>query len=540
MVNGVLSASEILDHPQRPERQERFKEKMTYPGLLERVRNEVENDPDEDSKEVAKLSPNKSPEVQEEGMVAMQGRLIEIIAKLKPHFDSLNVLRTHPQEIFRKIREAKISLDPHESNALFHLQRLMRGAGETADYFRDPDVWDHLVSEGLRIGEDARLRYRELYRKHPVLTGGVTVGMFLGAGFLLARRWFKKGSEAAPSAPDASSGSGPIFTRRRVVVGGVLAALAGALYFGGREGSIDWLKDAVKDQYLPSIDGLGGSDVKNDTKNAEGSNGEAPVEGGFIGEAKKTIDSTTLSAIEKAKKTGQPLSPEAAKILEGNPELMDFISKNHESKELKMNRPSEMVVISDSIGLGMRNRVERRYGEGPDFIGQGGRGTDVILGHLKDNKEKLSGKKMALISAGGNNPKNYSPEVMVSHIREMVGVCQEAGIPKIVVMSRYPYLSAYDSNSTLPDKMVKLVAALEREFGDDPGVDFVDIYNPLIDPRTNRLPPHYNNKYRSDIPPDKRDQLHPFKAYEEGWEYVADQTNTPEIREWLAGKKKEV
>jgi len=429
MPDGFLSPQEVLGRPKQPEAKEKNEKNLSYPGLLERVKG-VEGSPDKDDQEIAELSPDASPESQQEGMTILQGYLIEIMARLHQKNSDLNLgknleynplmlVKIQPEQLFKMIIEAKLQLTSHESNALFHLKRLMGSEGETADYFKDRALWSTLVDEGISIPERGRVTVKKWYQEHPVMTISAVTGVALGLGYLLSRKFSKSASTPKEGGLSKKAKWG-------LGLGLVGAGLAGTLYYNrdhiSRVGMINWMKDSVKDQPLPSLD-----------------KGVTVVEQAST-EVKKTIERA-----EKSRKKGVPLDEGMRKTLEeagpAAQELLELLEQQAELGSESLENPdgSDTVMIGDSQMNGMHS--PRRGWKGvPDFVGKDGNSSKATLKMMQTSEaqEKLKGKKEALIYTGGNNFMNDSPEFIVRHMVKMAQICKDAGIPKIVICTRFP------------------------------------------------------------------------------------------------------
>lgn len=209
-------------------------------------------------------------------------------------------------------------------------------------------------------------------------------------------------------------------------------------------------------------------------------------------------------------------------------------------------RGSETLLIGDSIMHGMQTTFAR--GERPNFIGQDGFASQRTLARLRlakqaldgqadsisnpDEREqaikdakKLKGPKKAYIYTGGNNFRNSDPEAIVGHMIEMATICKSAGIPEVVVCTRFPIdpRRAEAFGERYPEIKLKSAALRETlmravESGRFPaGVRLVDLYGQFADEQTGMLRAEYVDNA-------SRDHLHPRKAYRAALSHIKSAT----------------
>jgi len=170
---------------------------------------------------------------------------------------------------------------------------------------------------------------------------------------------------------------------------------------------------------------------------------------------------------------------------------------------------SDIVVIGDSIPKGMISRFER--GKRPDFIGEVGRSTPAILSDVRSNREKLEGKKTAIISCGGNDMVwTDDCEKVANRIDSMVKECEKAGIEEIIVLTRFPYQADFE-RPYLKERSRELRKVILEKFR-PPRVRVVDLYKHFVDEKGN-----LKQKYASK----GKDKLHPSKAYKDALKIIS-------------------
>ena len=176
---------------------------------------------------------------------------------------------------------------------------------------------------------------------------------------------------------------------------------------------------------------------------------------------------------------------------------------------------SDIVVIGDSIPKGMISKF--RKGKKPDFIGEVGKSTPAILTDVRNNREKLKGKRTAIISCGVNDLVwNDNYEQITGNIEKMVKECDDAGVEEIIVLTHFPYQSDLD-RTRFKGKATDLREVMLRRFTDKRHVKVVDIYKHFVDEKGN-LKKKYAGK--------GKDKLHPYKAYKDALKIISRESGT--------------
>lgn len=194
----------------------------------------------------------------------------------------------------------------------------------------------------------------------------------------------------------------------------------------------------------------------------------------------------------------------------GDPELV---------KDPELPDGREFVLIGDSVANGMH--LSFAAGKRPSFIGKDGMTTFQVLDRLKAEKERLTGKKKAIIYCAGNNILGSSADTLVNHMVAMTQICHEAGVPEIIVNTQFPPVPDYKKNIG-EDKFAELIekneafraALLEAHASGrfPPGVRVVDLTKPFSDEA---------GGMRADFVDSKdSDYLHPWGAYKPALDYM--------------------
>ena len=207
-------------------------------------------------------------------------------------------------------------------------------------------------------------------------------------------------------------------------------------------------------------------------------------------------------------KTEKPEEEEVEEETEDEPIQPKVVKKSIEIK-----KSNEVLVIGDSIPKGMTARF--RKGEKPDFIGKVGKSTPAILNDVRANREKLNGKRVVIISCGGNDlvgTDNY--EKIADNIDKIVKECEKTGIKEIIILTRFPYQSDF-KRTYLKDRSRELRDVILKRFH-EPRVKVVDLYKHFADEKGD-LKEQYANK--------GKDKLHPRKAYNDALKYIASQSD---------------
>lgn len=215
---------------------------------------------------------------------------------------------------------------------------------------------------------------------------------------------------------------------------------------------------------------------------------EKPVEEPIEEQIEKPIKKPIEEQIEK------PIKSESAK------------------KSIEIKEPSDVLVIGDSIPKGMLSRFQK--GKKPDFIGEQGKSTPDILNRVRNNRDKLNGKKTAIISCGLNDlvwTDNY--EEITGRISEMIRECEKAGIKEIIVLTGFPFQSGFERDK-LRVRSKNLREVVLRKFSSR--VKVVDLYSHFADSEGN-LKKQYAVK--------GGDKMHPFKAYSDALKYIAKKSD---------------
>lgn len=173
-------------------------------------------------------------------------------------------------------------------------------------------------------------------------------------------------------------------------------------------------------------------------------------------------------------------------------------------ESIELPEASDIVLIGDSIMKGMRSKFPKSGR--PDFIGETGNSSMKTLETLRSQQDRLAGKKKALIYTGGNNV-GYSPaENIVKDMIEMAEICEKAGIPEIVVCTRFPNDPRRKTKMTEKSTALREHLLKAHKEGRFPGsVKIVDLYAHFADDK-GELQERYVQKK-------SKDHIHPRGAY---------------------------
>ncbi len=173
-------------------------------------------------------------------------------------------------------------------------------------------------------------------------------------------------------------------------------------------------------------------------------------------------------------------------------------------RNIELPPSSDTVLIGDSIMKGMQYRFKKA--ERPNFIGRSGNSSMKTLKTLREQKDRLKGKKRALIYTGGNNVSYSKPGDIVQDMISMATICAEAGISDIVVCTRFP--NDPRRKSKMVQKSAKLREALlkaHKEGRFPPQVRVVDLFKKFADA---------NGELKREYVREKStDYIHPRGAY---------------------------
>ena len=173
-------------------------------------------------------------------------------------------------------------------------------------------------------------------------------------------------------------------------------------------------------------------------------------------------------------------------------------------KSVELPSSSDTVLIGDSIMKGMQYRFKKA--ERPNFIGKSGNSSMKTLKTLRESKDKLRGKKRALIYTGGNNVSYSKPGDIVNDMISMTKICAEAGIKDIVVCTRFPNDPRRKSKMTAKSAALREALLKAHREGRFPaGVRVIDLYKKFADADGNLKREYVREK--------STDYIHPRGAY---------------------------
>jgi hypothetical protein len=285
---------------------------------------------------------------------------------------------------------------------------------------------------------------------------------------------------------------------------------------GGIEGmKPDELSRLRRDVLRKSVDEhREGSELVKELKNI------APVAAaliiGILMESAKQEESTTVDEKPDEKELGAVTASSVARKTDVAVEpdkKKEPVTQETVTKSAEVQNTSDIVVIGDSIPKGMISRFEK--GKKPDFIGEVGRSTPAILSNVKDTREKLKGKKTAIISCGVNDLTwNDNYEQIAGNIEKIAKECDDAGIEEIIILTHFPYQSDFD-RTRFKGKATELREVMLRRFTGKSHIKLIDIYKHFVDEEGD-LKKQYASK--------GKDKLHPYKAYKDALRIIGKES----------------
>jgi hypothetical protein len=180
---------------------------------------------------------------------------------------------------------------------------------------------------------------------------------------------------------------------------------------------------------------------------------------------------------------------------------------------------SDCMFIGDSAAKGMFLSCPK--GKRPGFIGKVGFSTFEVLKRLKAERGRLEGKDKAMIYCAGNNILATSTDKLVDHMVEMAQICNQAGVPEIIVNSQFPPIPDYVKNlgkekfeevKKRNSALVKALKKAHKEGRFPSGVRVVDLTTPFSDEK--------GEMKTEFVDPKAEDYLHPWFAYKPALDYM--------------------